>query len=255
MIGFLGEYVLAELRVETGELLVDLRQAFLCVRIETRAGTNKIRVVKPGDALLLRLQLRLCGRVVNSFDSFEERFVLRDLIVERGKPGGHLTLDHLKIGAVHGGAPDAIQSAHAIQALAALFECGNRVCEVRWRRVVGDLLDFGELFGHRGFERRFEERNLDTIEGRNSAVRAFPLREQRIVIGIQVHRTRMVVGFNEDRSDHRDGEKQHKSANDQVAHSLGVPICFSFGRYAVKLVSHLGLFHAKAQSEDAKPQS
>jgi hypothetical protein len=65
----------------------------------------------------------------------------------------------------------------------------------------------------------------------------------------------MVVGFNEDRSDHRDGEKQHKSANDQVAHSLGVPICFSFGRYAVKLVSHLGLFHAKAQSEDAKPQS
>jgi hypothetical protein len=35
----------------------------------------------------------------------------------------------------------------------------------------------------------------------------------------------VVIWVDEDGSDHRGGEEQRKSANDQVAHSLGFPIC------------------------------
>ena len=75
----------------------------------------------------------------------------------------------------------------------AAFERRDRVLKVRRRRIAGDLFNFGELLGHSGLERRFEERNLDTIEWRNAAIGAFSLCEQRIVVGIQVHCTRIVI--------------------------------------------------------------
>ena len=54
LIRLFGKHVLTELGVESGELLVDLREPFLGVRVQTRAGANEVCVVEPGQALLFR---------------------------------------------------------------------------------------------------------------------------------------------------------------------------------------------------------
>ena len=101
--------------------------------------------------------------------SFEECFVLRDLIVEGRETRRHFSLDRLILRRAHRRAPNAVNGCHAVERAAAAFECGDRVFEIGRRRIVGDLLDLGELFSHGGFERRFEE--LRSLRGRKAEYR------------------------------------------------------------------------------------
>src|SRR2546430_3782670 len=65
-------------------------------------------------------------RVVNSLDAFEERFILRDLIVEGGEFGGHLALHHLEIRRRHRAAPNAINGGRSEERRV------GKECRSRW---------------------------------------------------------------------------------------------------------------------------
>ena len=175
LIVLFGEHVLAELREQARELLIDLGKTLFRFRVQARAGMDEVCVIKPGHALLFGREPRFGRRVVDCFDSFEEWFVLCDLIVEGREAWGHLSLDHLELRATHRRAPNSVNRCHAIERVSAAFESGDGIFEIRRRGIAGDALNLAELFSHRGFESRFKERYLNAIKWRNATIRAFPL--------------------------------------------------------------------------------
>ena len=69
---FLGQHVLAELRVEAREPLVQLGQLPLRRGVELRARAHERRVVEPQEPLLLGRELKLVAGRVHGADSREE---------------------------------------------------------------------------------------------------------------------------------------------------------------------------------------
>ncbi len=182
LVGLVGQHVLAEVGVELGQPLVDLRHPGLGRRVEAGAGAHEIGVFEPGEALLLGGPLGLVGRVVERFDALEKLLVLGDLVAEGGHLGRHLAFDRLQLGIAHGAAVDPEEGLHPAVALAGALELAEGVLEGRRRRVAGDLLDLGQSLLHRQLERRLEVRHLDLVERREAAIGAGPLGEQGIVL-------------------------------------------------------------------------
>ena len=174
LLGLVGQEVLAEARVESGELLVDLGEARFRLGVELSARTDEVRVVEPREALLFGRPLRLVGRVVDRLDAAEQRLVLRDLIVDGGEARGHLALDRAELRPVHRRAPDAVTLATRVSVRPARSKAATVFSKVGGGVVVSDPLDLREVLGHRGFERGLEVRDLDAVERRHAAVRAFP---------------------------------------------------------------------------------
>jgi hypothetical protein len=100
-----GEDVLAELREQAGQALVDLGEASLGLRAELRSRADEVGVVEPGEAPLLAGEPRLLPRLVDGGDPLEEPAVLGDAVPEGGELRGHLGLDGLELGGVHRRAP------------------------------------------------------------------------------------------------------------------------------------------------------
>ncbi len=175
---FVLEHVLAESREQPGEFLVDLRRALLARRIQPGAGTHEVRVVHPGQSLLLGGESRRFARLVDPGDALEQLGVLRDLVAECSQFRRHLAFDGLHGFVVQRRAVDAIDRADAIERAAGTFHRCDRVLEGRCGRVVRDAIDFGELLGHAGFESRLQVAHLDLVERRHAAVRADPGRKQ-----------------------------------------------------------------------------
>ncbi len=175
-----GELVLAELGVERGELLIDLGQRQLVRRRQLRALLGEIVPDDPDKPLLLRVQLRLVGRVVDRVDAFEKLGVLRDLVPEprdhRRQPG----IDRLEFRRVHRALPDIVIGRQAIERLAGLLHRDDRVGEGRRGGVAGDRIDLLELHRHSLLQRGLEVGNLHLVEGGLAAIGAGPGLQQRV---------------------------------------------------------------------------
>ena len=81
--------------------------------------------------MLFGRQLFLLRRVVNRLDAFEERFVLRDLIVEGGEFGRHLAPHNLEFRIRHGAGPDAVNGGYAIERVTCFLQLDDRVVKSR----------------------------------------------------------------------------------------------------------------------------
>ena len=183
VLGLVGEQVLAELRVEHGQPLVDLREPLLGRGVELGARADEVGVVEPGQALLLGGELRGVPRLVDGGDALEELLVLRDLVGEGGQLRGHLLLDLLEVRRAHGPAVDAEDRSHAVEGATRALEGGQRVLEGRRRGVVRDLVDLGQLLGHGRVEGGLEVLDLHLVEGRDAPVGSGPRRQQRVLHG------------------------------------------------------------------------
>jgi hypothetical protein len=202
VVGLVGEEVLAELRVEGGQPLVDLGHPLLGHGVELRPRAHEVRVVEPGQPLLLGRELRRVPRVVDGGDALEELLVLGDLVGEGGQLRGHLRLDLLELRRAHRVAVDAVDRAHPVQRPPRALQCGQRVLEGRRRGVVCDLVDLGELLGHGGLEGGLQELDLDLVEGRDTAVGSGPRGQQGVLhVGLR--------GCYRDRTGGRDEESDH----------------------------------------------
>ncbi len=124
-----GEDVLAELRAEAGEALVDLGDALLGLGREGRAGADEVGVVEPGETLLLGGEAGRLPRGVHGGDPLEELRVLGDPVAEGGELRRHLRLDGLELGGVHRRAPDAVDVDHLLEDAVGALERGDRVLE------------------------------------------------------------------------------------------------------------------------------
>ncbi len=175
-----GQHVLAEIGVERGEALVDLRQSLLRDLVQARAAPRELGVAKPGEPLLLRRQARLLARLVDGGDAREEPCVLDDPVVEAGEPGLHLALDVLESGRAHRRGEDAVDRRRPVERPAAALHRLERVRERGRRGVIGDAVDLGQPFGHRDLERRLEVLDLHLVERRNAAERATPRGNQGV---------------------------------------------------------------------------
>ena len=185
----LGEEVLAELRVERGELLVQIGKTLLGGIVELRAGARERRVVEPEQPLLLRIEAEPIARLVHRGDAREEPAVLEDLVVEGGELRCHLGLDGLDLRVVHRRGVDAVDGADPIESQAGPLHRDDGVLERRGVRALGDAIDLLQVLGHCGFQRRCDVLDLEFPEGRDPAVRARPGHEQRIVrVGRLGHR-------------------------------------------------------------------
>ena len=81
---FIGEDVLAELRVEARQALVDLRELLLRILLQARPGAYEVGVLVPREALLLGVELRVLGSLVYRGDALEQARVLHDPVAVRG---------------------------------------------------------------------------------------------------------------------------------------------------------------------------
>src|SRR6185369_7583846 len=95
----------------------------------------------------------------------------------------HLSLHDLIFRTGHRRSPNSVKRSDAVERTAGTFECDDRVFESGWRGIAGDALNFREPLSDRGFECGFEEWDLHAIKRWHTAVRAFPICEQRIFIG------------------------------------------------------------------------
>src|SRR6185436_10572624 len=112
----------------------------------------------------------------NSRDASEERLVLSNFVGERRKPGRHLPLHYLKFRAVHSRTEHAINRGHAIKRLTSALHGDDRVLERGCCGALRNLVDFGKILGHGGFESRLEVGNLHLIKRWYAAISAFPFR-------------------------------------------------------------------------------
>jgi hypothetical protein len=175
-----GEHVLAEFREQRGQLLVDLGEFLLRRRVELRTRADEVRVVEPGEPLLLGRQARFFASLVDRRDAFEQLLVLRDLVAERSQPRRHLALDGLHGLVVERRAEDAIDRVDAIEHPAGALHRRDRVVEGRRLGIGRDAVDLAQLLGHSGFERGLQVLDFRLIEGRNAAIGAAPGGEQRV---------------------------------------------------------------------------
>src|SRR5439155_23600101 len=95
------------------------------------------------------------------------------------------------------------------------------VFKCRRRRIFGDLVQFREIFSHRGFERRLEIRDLNAVEWWHSATGASPLRKQWIWIGRDRRCSCSGFGparFSTEDTNHCEREKHQQAAGQMVIH-------------------------------------
>lgn len=86
------QQVIAELGVEGGQTLVDLRDLLLLLGGKLGAGAHKIRIVVPYQPLLLGVQLGLFRRLVDGLNALEQGGILQNLVAVGGQLGGHFHL-------------------------------------------------------------------------------------------------------------------------------------------------------------------
>ena len=176
-----GEQVLAELREQAGEALVDGGEALLGHRRQPRPRPDEVGVVEPGEALLLGGEPPLLPRLVDGGDPLEEPAVLGDAVPERGELRGHLGLDGLELGGVHRRAPDPVHGHHLLEQPVGPLECGEGVLERGGVGLRGDPVDGRELGGHAGLEGGLELLDPHLVEGRDAPEGAGPGCEEGVL--------------------------------------------------------------------------
>ena len=171
--------MLAELRVEAGEFLIDGAEALLLGGIQLGAGAREVRVNAPGQALLFGRQAAGGARVVHRLNAGEQRAVLRDGIAVRGHLRRHGRFHGLHFRRAQRVGVDGENGGSALQCAARTFHGGDGVVEGGRRRVVGDGLHFAQFLGHAVFQRGLEVRHFHLVEGRQAAIGAGPGGDQR----------------------------------------------------------------------------
>ena len=154
LVVFLCEDVLAEIRVQRGEALVDRREPLLRLGVQVRAGAHEVGVVEPGEALLFAAETGLIAFRVDGGDACKQLLVLGDAIAERGKFRRHVALDGLHGRVVQRRGVDAEHGADPVELAARFLQCGNRVREAGCGWIGCNAIDRGELQRHACFERR-----------------------------------------------------------------------------------------------------
>jgi hypothetical protein len=175
-----GQQVLAELREQRREPLVDFGQPLLGGRVELRARPHEVGVGEPGESLLLRREPGTLARRIDGFDATEQRLVLRDPVAVGGDPrlDGALHLLHGSV--VQRGAEDAVDGVGAVERPAGAFHLGDGVVEGGRRGVRRDAVEFGEVPRHALLEGGLQQRGRREVEGGHATEGPAPGRKQGV---------------------------------------------------------------------------
>ena len=183
-----GQHVLAEVGEQRGQALVDRGDLFLFLGSEPRTRQHQVGVAQPDNALLLRRQPGLVGRVVEGLDAPEQRFVLDDPVPVCCQARRHPAFQRLELLRAQAGAVDAVNRADAVQAAARALERRDGVVEGRDFRTGRDRVDFRQFACHGGLQGRLQQTDAGQVKRRDAAVRAGPGREERVRrLGSQLH--------------------------------------------------------------------
>ena len=121
-------------------------------------------------------------------DAREEFFVLGDLRIEFGEFRRHFLLDRAEFGRRHVARKNAVIGEEIAERTPRIFKREDRVLEGRWRRIVCDRVNFGEVHRHAGFDAGFKRVEVHLVECRNAAIGARPFGEKNIGGGIDIDR-------------------------------------------------------------------
>ena len=206
--------ILAELRGQRGQLLVELAQLGFVRLGQLSAGAHELGVIALEQLQRLGIQVQLRALAVERIDAGEQGRIEVDGIVMRAQQRRHLGLDlqHLlvAVGAVeveeHGG--------DAIEQPAGALERDHRVGQSRHLRVVRNSVDLQALRRHARDKGRPVVRIANTIERRQLVGQAARLRKWVI----WAHRGGIGggrgygIGCRDERCDHKTGAGQPPGA-------------------------------------------
>ena len=161
-----GQQLVGELGAERRLFLVEVLQLGLVGVGQLGAGMHEVPVDHLDQALRLRIELERVALVVDRLDALEQLAVEVDRILVRGQLR-RLVFLHLLQRVVGVGAGDRTEHLHhAVQQGAGLLHRHEGVVEGRRIRVVGDLLDLGQLLLHALLDRRLVVGVRDLVERR-----------------------------------------------------------------------------------------
>ena len=160
-----GQHILAELRAEGGEALVDLGEPRFGVRREPRAVAHERDVIERQRARLLGIEAQAVARRPQRLDAREQRIVEINFAAGARQNRRDVALDRLQRVVAVGAGEIEKHRRDAIERRAAALQRLDRIVERSWRRIVGDRGDFRALFAKRRLERRREMLGLDRRKG------------------------------------------------------------------------------------------
>ncbi len=148
---------------------------------------DELVVIEAQHLLLLGRQAERVTLLVERIDAREELFVEVDRIVVRGELGAHLGCHRIERVVGVGALEVEEGQRHALEHPARFLHRGDRVVERRRRRVVGDVLDLGEVDRHALLERRGVIGVADLVERRGLERQRAGLREDARALGHRGH--------------------------------------------------------------------
>jgi hypothetical protein len=175
--------LVAEIREQHGELLIDAPELLLLCSRQLRPGLHESIVSELHEPLLLGSE-PAASRRMNAGQARKQLVIENDRVVRLGQPGRPFAVHRLHVRGVEVARHHRKQHLRPILMPAGVFERSQRVRERGRLRVRGNHVDLGEQQRQPARERRWDRCDVQPVPGRHTGVRPGPGREQRILFGL-----------------------------------------------------------------------